>query len=341
MWRLLTEKHQIAWAQQWVDGDRIAEPMKRAVIASEDSGFVDHHGIEWDALEQAWSRNQRALSKATPRRPPKLVGGSTITQQLSKNLFLSGERTMPRKAQEFVLTLALEAMLSKQRILELYLNHIFRGQRAYGTAGAAQIYYGKPLADISVAEAAMLAGLPKAPSAFNPVVNPKRAKIRQQYVLRRMHELGFIDAKQHEAALKETLVVKRDLSDYPVHAEFVAEMARQIAAEQFPDEVYTRGFRITTTLTRDEQQAAYASLRRGVMDYDRRHGYRGAESFVDLGAAPADQEEFLDEALQDVPDASPEDVAFFREYAGMSDEEKDRYRQALQIMFPDKGKSGD
>lgn len=273
----------------------VPEVMKQAILAAEDERFFQHGGVDYQGVLRA------ALANLTSG--GKKQGASTITQQVARNFFLSSEKTYTRKLYEMLLSFKIESNLSKEQIFELYLNQIFLGQRAYGFAAAAQIYYGKPLADISVAEAAMLAGLPKAPSAFNPVVNPKRAKIRQQYVLRRMHELGFIDAKQHEAALKETLVVKRDLSDYPVHAEFVAEMARQIAAEQFPDEVYTRGFRITTTLTRDEQQAAYASLRRGVMDYDRRHGYRGAESFVDLGAAPADQEEFLDEALQDVPDA--------------------------------------
>jgi len=273
----------------------VPEVMKQAILAAEDERFFQHGGVDYQGVLRA------ALANLTSG--GKKQGASTITQQVARNFFLSSEKTYTRKLYEMLLSFKIESSLSKEQIFELYLNQIFLGQRAYGFAAAAQIYYGKSLADISVAEAAMLAGLPKAPSAFNPVVNPKRAKIRQQYVLRRMHELGFIDTKQHEAALKETLVVKRDLSDYPVHAEFVAEMARQIAAEQFPDEVYTRGFRIVTTLTRDEQQAAYTSLRKGVMDYDRRHGYRGAESFVDLGAAPADQEEFLDEALQDVPDA--------------------------------------
>lgn len=191
MWRLLTEKHQIAWAQQWVDGDRIAEPMKRAVIASEDSGFVDHHGIEWDALEQAWSRNQRALSKATPRRPPKLVGGSTITQQLSKNLFLSGERTMPRKAQEFVLTLALEAMLSKQRILELYLNHVELGEGLFGVEAAARHYFHRSASQLDAASAARLAVLLPAPKRLERQMGSALVTGRAASVLARMPSVAL------------------------------------------------------------------------------------------------------------------------------------------------------
>ena len=149
----------------------------------------------------------------------------------------------------------------------------------------------------------MLAGLPKAPSAYNPIVNPKRARLRQQYVLRRMHELGHINEAQHEAALKEPLVVKRELAEFAVHAEFAAEMARQITAERFPDDVYSRGMKVYTTLIKSEQEAAYLSLRKGVMDYDRRHGYRGAESYLDMKDFKSDQDEAIDEALQDISDA--------------------------------------
>ena len=273
----------------------VPEIMKQAILAAEDERFFQHGGVDYQGVLRA------ALANLTSG--GKKQGASTITQQVARNFFLSSEKTYTRKLYEMLLSFKIENNLSKEQIFELYLNQIFLGQRAYGFAAAAQIYYGKPLKEISVAEAAMLAGLPKAPSAFNPVVNPKRAKIRQHYVLRRMHELGFITDQQFEAAQKETLVVKRDLSDYPVHAEHVAEMARQIAAEQFPDDVYSRGLRVVTTLIRDEQEAAYQSLRKGVMDYDRRHGYRGAEAFVDLAATSSDQDEYLDEALQDVPDA--------------------------------------
>ena len=142
--------------------------------------------------------------------------------------------------------------------------------------------------------------MPKAPSTFNPVVNPKRAKLRQQYVLRRMREMGALDDKQHEAAIKQPLVIKRDASEFSAHAEYVAEMARQITAERYPEDVYTRGLRVYTTITKADQLAAYASLRRGVFDYDRRHGYRGAESFVDMKEVTSDQDETLDELLADI-----------------------------------------
>lgn len=192
MWRLLTEKQQIAWAQQWVSADRIAEPMKRAVIASEDAGFVDHHGVEWDALEQAWSRNQRALSKATTaRRPPKLVGGSTITQQLAKNLFLSGERTLPRKAQEFVLTLALEAMLSKQRILELYLNHVELGEGLFGVEAAARHYFHRSASQLDAASAARLAVLLPAPKRLERQIGSAGVAGRAATVQARMSSVAL------------------------------------------------------------------------------------------------------------------------------------------------------
>ena len=232
----------------------------------------------------------------------KKQGASTITQQVARNFFLTGEKTYTRKLYEALLSFKIENNLTKDQIFELYINQIFLGQRAYGFGAAAQIYFGKPLKDISVAEAAMLAGLPKAPSAYNPIVNPKRAKLRQQYVLRRMHELGHITDPQFEAAQKEPLIIKRELADYAVHAEYVAEMARQITAERFPDDVYSRGMRVYTTLIKDEQEAAYRSLRKAVMDYDRRHGYRGAESFIDMKDIKSDQDESIDEALQDIPD---------------------------------------
>lgn len=269
--------------------------MKQAILAAEDDRFYQHGGVDYLGIIRASAANLAGGGKRQ--------GASTITQQVARNFFLTGEKTYTRKLYEALLSFKIENNLSKDQILELYINQIFLGQRAYGFAAAAQIYFGKPLKDVSIAEAAMLAGLPKAPSAYNPVVNPKRAKIRQQYVLRRMHELGFINDSQHEAALNEPLVVKRELGEYPVHAEYVAEMARQITAERFPDDVYTRGIKVYTTLIKAEQEAAYTSLRKGVMDYDRRHGYRGAESYLDLKDIKSDQDEAIDEAFQDIPEA--------------------------------------
>ena len=268
--------------------------MKQAILSAEDDRFYQHGGIDYLGVLRAAVTNIAGGSKRQ--------GASTITQQVARNFFLTGEKTYTRKLYEALLSFKIENNLSKDQILELYINQIFLGQRAYGFAAAAQIYFGKPLKDISIAEAAMLAGLPKAPSAYNPIVNPKRAKLRQHYVLRRMHELGHITDAQYEAALQEPLVVKRELSDYAVHAEFAAEMARQIAAERFPEDVYSRGLKVYTTLIKAEQEAAYNSLRKGVMDYDRRHGYRGAESYLEMKDIPNDQDEAIDEALQDIAD---------------------------------------
>ncbi|MCB4360234.1 penicillin-binding protein 1A [Quatrionicoccus australiensis] len=273
----------------------VPDVMKQAILAAEDDRFYKHGGIDYLGIMRAAGANLLGGGKRQ--------GASTITQQVARNFFLTGEKTYTRKLYEALLSFKIENNLSKDQIFELYINQIFLGQRAYGFAAAAQIYFGKPLKDISIAEAAMLAGLPKAPSAYNPIVNPKRARLRQQYVLRRMHELGFITDTQQESALKEPLIVKRELGDYAVHAEFAAEMARQIAAERFPEDVYSRGMRIYTTLIKAEQEAAYTSLRKGVMDYDRRHGYRGAESYLDMQDMKSDQDEAIDEALQDIADA--------------------------------------
>jgi penicillin-binding protein 1A len=273
----------------------VSTVMKQAILAAEDDRFYQHGGVDYIGILRAAGAN---LTGGGRRQ-----GASTITQQVAKNFFLSGEKTYTRKFYEALLSFKIENSLSKDQILELYVNQIFLGQRAYGFAAASQIYFGKPLKDITLAEAAMLAGLPKAPSAYNPIANPKRAKMRQQYVLRRMRDVGYISDAQYESALHEPLVVKRELADYSVRAEHAAEMARQIAAERFPEDVYSRGLKVYTTLIKPEQEAAYSSLRRGVMDYDRRHGYRGAESYLDMKDFAGDQDEAIDEALQDIADA--------------------------------------
>lgn len=273
----------------------VPEVLKQAILAAEDDRFYQHMGIDYTGIIRAASSNLLSGGKKQ--------GASTITQQVARNFFLTTEKTYTRKLYEALLSLKIEGNLSKDQILELYINQIFLGQRAYGFGAAAQIYFGKPLRQISIAEAAMLAGLPKAPSAYNPVVNPRRARIRQEYVLRRMLELSYINEAQYTSALKEPLVIKRELSEYSVNAEFVAEMARQIAAERFPDDVYTRGMKVYTTLIRDEQEAAYRALREGVLAYDRRHGYRGAESYVDMGSVTSAQDENIDVLLQEISDA--------------------------------------
>ena len=275
--------------------DEVPAAMKQAILAAEDERFYQHGGVDALGIIRA------ALSNIIGG--GKRQGASTITQQVAKNFFLSSEKTYSRKLYEALLAFKIEKNLSKDQIFELYINQIYLGQRAYGFGAASLIYFGKPLTDISVAEAAMLAGLPKAPSAFNPIVNPKRASLRQQYVLRRMREINFIDSEQYEAALKQPLIVKRETNEYAVHAEYVAEMARQIAAERFPEDVYSRGLRVYTTITKADQEAAYTSLRRNVLDYDRRHGYRGAEAYTDLGEIKSEQDEALDVLLQEYDDS--------------------------------------
>jgi len=269
--------------------------MKQAILAAEDERFYQHPGVDTLGVLRAAYANFTSGGKRQ--------GASTITMQVARNFFLSSEKTLTRKVYEALLAFKIENNLSKDEILEVYVNQIYLGQRAYGFAAAAQIYYGKPLKSLSVAEMAMLAGLPKAPSSFNPVANPKRAKQRQLYVLRRMRELGFIDDAQLAEAQKQDLRIKRDVNEFAVRADYVAEMARQIAFERFQEEAYTRGLRVITTILKADQEAAYASLRRGVLDYDRRHGYRGAKGYVDLGQPGTALDETLEEALHDEIDS--------------------------------------
>ena len=171
LWRLARQGLPVAWAQDWVGAEHISEQIKRAVIASEDSGFSDHGGVEWDAVEQAWARNQRAVSRAGTKRSAKLVGGSTISQQLAKNLFLSGERTLPRKAQELVITLALETLLSKRRILEIYLNNVEWGEGLFGAQAASRFYFQRDAARLEAVSAARLAVILPAPKRFERQMN--------------------------------------------------------------------------------------------------------------------------------------------------------------------------
>jgi penicillin-binding protein 1A len=268
--------------------------MRQAILAAEDERFYQHGGVDFVSVARAAFTN---VTSGTQQ------GAGTITMQVARNFFLTRERTLTRKLREVLLAYKIEASLSKDEILELYVNQIFLGQRAYGFAAAAQIYYGKPLAQVDVAEAAMLAGLPKAPSAYNPVVNPKRARSRELYVLRRMHELKFITDAQFKEAQDAPLVVRQTLRDNTAHSEFVAEMARQAIVETYGDESYTRGLRVYTTVRKADQDAAYAAVRRGVLDYDRRHGYRGPETFITLPDDPVELDVALDHAFQDLADS--------------------------------------
>jgi penicillin-binding protein 1A len=272
----------------------IPDVMKKAVLAIEDDRFYQHGGVDYTGILRAAVHNATGGARQ---------GASTITQQVARNFFLSSEQTLKRKAYEVLLAWKIEKNLTKDQILEVYMNQIYLGQRAYGFSSAAQIYFGKSIKDITVAEAAMLAGLPKAPSAYNPVVNPKRARTRQQYILQRMHMLGYITDAQYETAKVEPLKIKTDSAEFGVHAEYVAEMARQLVYEQFKEETYTRGLNVFTTVSKTDQDAAYLALRRGVMDYERRHPYRGPEKYIDLPAAKEEADAEIETTLAEYPDS--------------------------------------
>jgi penicillin-binding protein 1A len=268
--------------------------MRQAVLAIEDDRYYEHGGIDYLGILRAALHNATGGARQ---------GASTITQQVARNFFLSSEQTLKRKAYEALLAYKIEKNLSKDQILEIYMNQIYLGQRAFGFASAAQIYFGKDLRDISIAEAAMLAGLPKAPSAYNPVVNPKRARQRQQYILQRMHDLHYINDAQYEQARNEELKIKTDSTAFGIHAEYVAEMARELVYSQFKEDTYTRGLNVITTITKADQDAAYLALRRGVMDYERRHPYRGPEKYIDIPANKSDADDAVEAELAEHPDS--------------------------------------
>ena len=267
--------------------------MKNAVLAIEDSRFYQHGGVDYKGMMRAGLAN---LGKM------KSQGASTITMQVARNVYLSSEKTLSRKIYEVLLTFKLEHMLSKDQILEIYMNQIYLGNRAYGFAAASETYFGKPLKDISIAEAAMLAGLPKAPSAYNPINNPARARSRQLYIIERMEDNGFITAEQAKAAKTEELKIRSGPDSSRVHAEYAAEMVRQMIYAQYGGEAYTRGLNVYTTLNAADQDTAYKALRRGIMDYERRQIYRGPEKFIDLPQNAKELDEAIDDVLLEHPD---------------------------------------
>ncbi|CAE6771888.1 Penicillin-binding protein 1A [Paraburkholderia nemoris] len=272
----------------------VPDSLKKAVLAIEDARFYDHGGVDLTGIARA---GFVALTNGHATQ-----GASTITMQVARNFFLSSEKTYTRKIYEMLLAYKIESKLSKDQILEVYMNQIYLGQRAYGFASAARVYFGKDLKDLTLAESAMLAGLPKAPSAYNPVVNPKRAKIRQEYILQRMYELHYITQEQYDEASRQPLIVKGAGKEFSVHAEYVAEMVRQMMYAQYREEAYTRGLNVVTTIDSADQDVAYRALRKGLMDYERRHGYRGPEAFIDLPSDADDREQAIDDALLEHPD---------------------------------------
>ncbi len=269
----------------------IPQVMKDAVLAAEDARFYQHGGVDYKGVARAALENLRDARSQ---------GASTITMQVARNFYLSTEKTFTRKIYEILLALKIESMLSKDQILELYMNQIFLGQRASGFAAAAETYFGKKLKDVTVAEAAMLAGLPKAPSAYNPIANPKRATLRQRYIIDRMFETGFITEAQHDEA-KAAELRYRTQTEVAVHAEFVAETARQLVFAQYGEEAYSRGLNVYLSVSAVDQVVAYHALRRGLMDFELRQVYRGPEAYVDLPADETTLDARVAEALADRP----------------------------------------
>ena len=272
----------------------IPSSMKNAIIAIEDNNFYEHGGVDILGVVRA------GLANLIHSRSQ---GASTITMQVARTFLLTRKKTYSRKLQEVLLAYRIEKNLTKDQILELYMNQIYLGQRAYGFGSAARIYFGKPIKDLTIAESAMLAGLPKAPASANPVVNPKRATERQQYILKRMHDLGFITQAQYESAKAEKLNVLVDGNRFRTHAEYAAEQVRQFMYSQYKDEIYTSGMSVYTTLNKADQDAAYEAVRRGVLDYDKRHGYRGPEDNIDLPKDEEDRQQAIDDILAKHPDS--------------------------------------
>jgi len=278
--------------------ERVPQSMKDAVLAIEDRRFYQHSGVDFKGILRAIRNNITGRSHE---------GASTITMQVAKNFFTkpNGKRTIVTKINEAMLALKIEHALNKDQILELYINQIYLGQRAYGFAAAAQVYYGKPLEKLNLAETALLAGLPKAPSGYNPFVNPKRAIARQQEVLRDMHRFGFIQEPVYEAALKQPLRFKASKQARDLAADYVAEIVRESLYAQYQDDIYSSGLRVYTTIRKANQEAANTAIREGVLDYDSRHGFRGPEKTLNLDKILADNPaDGLNEALDDFEESN-------------------------------------
>ena len=269
--------------------------LKQAILAAEDDRFYEHGGVDFMGVLRAAYSN---LTAGTVRQ-----GASTITMQVARNFFLTPEKTLNRKFSEVLLAFKIEQNLSKDKILELYINQIYLGQRSYGFSAAAHTYFGKSLQEIDVAEAALLAGLPKAPSSYNPISNPKRAKNRQLYVLGRLHKLNFISDEEFNALEKQPISLKKPTSSLALTANYVTEMVRQVIYDRYQEDAYSKGIKVYTTIRLLDQEIAYRAVRKNVLDYDRRHGYRGVEGYINLLKDGTNQEKKLDDALDEINDS--------------------------------------
>ncbi|WP_404344859.1 penicillin-binding protein 1A [Vreelandella venusta] len=299
-----------------IDFDDIPQDMINALIAAEDASYFDHAGVDPRGLA-------RAVVELVQSGGTIQSGGSTITMQVARNYMLTLDQTFTRKIREILLALQMEKILNKEEIFELYVNKIFLGNRAYGIAAAAETYYDKPLAELSLAETAMIAGLPKAPSAFNPLANSERSLIRRNWILFRMRELGYIDNDTYQNAVQAPVTARRHYTQTEVDAAYVAEMARQYAIERFGDTAYTGGYRIYTTIDSELQPFARQALANGLIAYDLRHGWRGAEQEDIAPSLLEAQEQTNTQGLEEELSESPEIRETARQAAQRSQTEVD------------------
>lgn len=303
----------------------IPETMRQAFLSAEDDRFYEHPGVDYQGILRA-AFNLIITGERGQ-------GGSTITMQLARNFYLSSEKTYLRKINEILLALKIEGELTKEKILELYLNKIYLGSRSYGVASAAKIYYGLELDELSLAQTAMIAGLPKAPSAYNPIVNPDRATIRRNYVLSRMYQLGFITEVEYSESKYEPVTAKRHSSEFGVYAPYVNEMVRAEIVEQFGDDAYVRGLNVYTTIDARLQRAANDSIWDGLVAYDKRHGYKGVIRHVEIvneieGVSSNKAEAILAEVS--------ETDALELNYSVRSEVPRDKHQDLLAILENDK-----
>jgi penicillin-binding protein 1A len=318
--------------------DAVPKPLKQAILAAEDERFYQHGGVDTLGVLRAAMSN---LSAGGAKE-----GASTITMQVARNFFLSSEKTLKRKLSEALLAIKIEHSLGKDQILELYINQIYLGQRAYGFAAASQVYFDKPLEKLSIAETAMLAGLPKAPSRYNPFANLKRSQERQRYVLRRMRDLHFIRDAQYEAALEQPLHLRHSRQIRDFAADYVAETVRQELYDRYQEDIYRSGLKVYTTIRKANQEAANAAVLQGLLEYDRRHGYRGPEGFIKLEKLGTEFDAALENTMDEVEEyggmtpaivlsASPKLVKAYRKGGGVIEIDGDGL-QLVQKTFGNK-----
>ncbi|MCG8672145.1 MAG: penicillin-binding protein 1A [Pseudomonadales bacterium] len=274
--------------------DQIPNKFTQAILAAEDSRFYSHHGVDLKGLTRAFIELATTGSIQT--------GGSTITMQVAKNYFLTRERTFLRKFNEILLSLQIERELDKNKILELYINKIYLGHRAYGIEAAANVYYGKSIGELSLAQLAMIAGLPKAPSKFNPITNPSRAIVRRDWILSRMKDLEYITTAEYEDAVQQPITAELQRTKSEIEASYLAEMVRKELYSQHGKRAYTEGFKVYTTIQKPLQASANLAVQNGLIAYDQRHGFRGPEAHIELPPPEPTLETLEEKRQENAPD---------------------------------------